>query len=316
MGITAGLAGLPIDSVIAAEPSVKKFKPLKFGILADIHRDCTSDAEERLDAFLKKVEVEKPDFIIDLGDFIHDPNPPKNQDFAKQFKTARCPAYHVIGNHELEKVSKKEIVPFLEMPAPYYSFDLGGYHCVVLDGNNIYSKGKFIDYEAGNYFKFLNDLSYVTDAQCEWLAADLKATKLPVFVFSHQSLLRDTPGISGIPNREYVQMILEKENERVGFNKIVACFNGHHHCDFYRCLNNIHYFGINTASHIWLNNKRVFLQDPLFCFVEINASGRFSLTGKTSQFPQTLEEIPSQSVRYGYQQTFTITDHVLNLLKG
>jgi predicted phosphodiesterase len=330
MGITAGLAGLPVDSMIAATPSIKRFKPIKFGIMADIHYELTPDVDERLDAFLKKVDTEKPDFVICLGDFIHNPNIPQNEAFAKRYKTAICPAYHVMGNHDVDHLSKEESMSFLEMPAPYYSFDIGGYHCVVLDGNNIYSNGKFIDYEKGNYFKFgADDVGYISDEQCNWLATDLKATKLPVFIFSHQSLLHD---LYGIPNRAYIQRILEKENERAGFNKIVACFNGHNHRDYYRCINNIHYFSINSVSYSWhdqklpgryspelqkkysrLDNITIY-KDPLFCFVTISASGHLSLIGKTSQYAvPTLEDIPSECVRFGRQQSAGITDHMIDL---
>ena len=193
-------------------------------------------------------------FLISLGNFAHAIS--GNEGFAKHFASSTSPAYHVLGNHEMDRVDKKDTTAFLGMPSPYYSFDVGGYHCVVLDPNFIYSDDQYLDYEKGNYFNFGSRVSYVNDDQCDWLKDDLQKTNLPVFLFSHQSLLHNN---GGIPNRAYVQRILERENERCGFRKILACFNGHHH---------------NMAMY----------KDSLFCFVTVDLSGRLSLRGVKSEW--------------------------------
>ena len=141
-----GLLGTTAFSADVTKPN--GFQPIKFGIIADIHRDLTPDADERLEAFMKRVDAEKPDFIISLGDFAH--SVPENEVFRDRFAASGIPTYHVLGNHEMDRVSKAEATDFLKMPAPYYSFDVGGYHCVVLDPNFIYSDGKFIDNEKSN----------------------------------------------------------------------------------------------------------------------------------------------------------------------
>jgi hypothetical protein len=314
MAGVAGLTGLGAGQAQTSALSVKgDFRPIKFGVIADIHRDLTPDADERMETFMKRVESEQPDFIISLGDFAHPY--PDNKPFAKRFRQAACPAWHVLGNHDNDSCTKAEAVAFLEMPASYYSFDAGGYHCVALDGNYIYDDNAFIDYEKGNYFRFdSNHVSYISDEQCEWLAADLKSTSLPTLIFSHQSLLHD---LDGIPNRAFVQRLLETANEQAGFNKVIACFNGHHHQDFYRCINGIHYFSINSASYFWhdrsmpgryapeLEKKYGLLphmalyRDALSCFVSIDSHG-LSLRGTMSQWAVPApENIRSESVRFG-----------------
>jgi predicted phosphodiesterase len=302
---TAGMVGLATD-YLQANPSntLKNFQPIKFGIIADIHYGVLSDVEERLERFLKQIETEKPDFVISLGDFA---NPsPKNEKFAKNYKNAKCPTYHILGNHELDTVAKKEAIDFLKMPAAYYSFDVAGYHFVVLDPNYIFSDGKFIDYEKANYFKMSGKCEYINEEQCEWLAADLKATKSPTFLFSHQSFLHNH---FFIRNREKVMKILEQENERAGFTKIIGHFNGHIHDNEFRIINGIHYFSINSASYWWhdqkvrgrypaemqktnilLDNIMIY-KDPLFCFVTINESGHFSLRGQKSQWLIPMSDI-------------------------
>lgn len=326
LGGAAGFLGATALTASGAQlsPSAKTtaFKPIKFGIIADIHRDLTPDVDARLEAFMKQVDVEKPDFIISLGDFAH--AVPENESFRDRFASSNVPSYHVLGNHEMDRVSKNEAADFLKMPAPFYSFDIKGYHCVVLDPNFIYSGGKFLDYEKGNYFKFGGGVSYMSDDHCDWLEADLKKTNLPTFLFSHQSLLHDN---GGIPNRAYIQRILETENERSGFTKIQGCFNGHHHQDYYRRMSDIHYFSLNSVSYYWhgqkipgrypeeltqkfrnLDNMAMY-DDPLFSFVTINQDGGLSLKGRMSKWSVTpAPNEPSKSVRYGREMTPNITD--------
>jgi hypothetical protein len=192
------------------------------------------------------------------------------------------------------------------MPAPYYSFDVTGYHFVVLDPNYIFSDGKFIDYGKGNYFTMSGKSEYINDEQCEWLAADLKTTKFPTFLFSHQSFLHDRHFIR---NRDKVIKMLEQENEHAGFRKIVGLFNGHLHDNEFRVINGIHYFSINSASYWWhvtkvrgrypaeiqkttpMIDNIIIYKNPLFCFVTINESGRFSLHGQKSQWLVPMPDI-------------------------
>ena len=320
VGATGLLTGLSSAALGATERVI--LKPLRFGIISDIHFDLTPDADERLEAFMKKVDEEKPDFLIDLGDFAF--AIPKNEGFVQRFASSKSPSYHVLGNHDMDRVDKKDAAAFFSMPAPYYSFDRNGYHCVVIDPNYIYSGGKFMDYEKGNYFDFGGSISYVSDDQCDWLENDLKKTNLPVFLFSHQSLLHDS---GGIPNRAYVQRILERENERCGCQKVLACFNGHHHQDFYRVINGIHYFSINSAAYQWhdkmpgrypedrvkkypqLDNMSLY-KDALFCFITVEPSGKFSLRGVQSGWAVTPPgHSESKSVRYGRENSPVISNH-------
>lgn len=329
-GVATGLLGTDTSfgqTQTADTRAKRKFKPLKIGIIADIHRDLTPDVDQRLEAFMNKVETEKPDFLMSLGDFAH--ALPENENFAERFAGSKFPAYHVLGNHEMDKVSKKEAVAFLSMPSPFYSFDRGGYHCVVMDANYIYDGGKYIDYEKGNYFKFGGRVSYMSDDHCDWLEADLKKTDLPTMLFSHQSLLHDS---GGIPNRAYIQRLLEKENERAGYDKIFAAFNGHHHQDYYRRINGIHYFSINSVSYLWHGQKipgrypeeltkkyrsldhMALYRDPLFSFVTIEPEGKLLLKGVQSEWAVTPPpNDPSKSVRFGREKTPVISNHSVDL---
>jgi UDP-2,3-diacylglucosamine pyrophosphatase LpxH len=325
----AGMAGMAGTGCKLSDSKIsvsRAFEAVKFGMIADIHFDLTPDADRRLDAFLQKVETEKPDFVVSLGDFVHNSRLPEGKNFAGRFKSVACPAFHVLGNHDVDFVTKKEACAFMEMPAPYYSCDAGGYHCVMLDGNYFYFDNRFVGYEKGNHSQYGD---YISDEQCEWLAADLKATSLPVFIFSHQSLLHDR---GGILNKAYIQRLLEQENERAGFNKVRACFNGHHHRDFYRNMNGIHYFSINSVSYLWHDKKMpgryspelqekyslldnmALYRDPLFCFVTVKPSGSLQLKGTPSEWIAVVPEgVASESVRFGREMIPCILDREIRL---
>jgi hypothetical protein len=319
IGTLIGLSSRPFAAT-ESKPS-RSFRPIQFGIIADIHYDLTPGAAEHLEVFMKKVGEVSPDFIISLGDFAH--AIPENAPFAKRFVSSKCPAYHVLGNHDMDRVNKKDATGFLGMPSPYYSFDIGGYHCVVIDPNNTYADGTFQHYDKGNYFQSGGLHNCIDDEQCGWLENDLRKTDLPVFLFSHQSLLHND---GGIPNRAYVQRILERENERSGFRKILACFNGHHHRDFYRVINGIHYFSINSvgydwhepipgrysdearAKYPWIDHLSLY-KAPLFCFVNIDSSGKLFLRGIQSEWATVPpDDTASASLRFGCERSPCISD--------
>ncbi|MEJ0105122.1 MAG: hypothetical protein WDO19_22350 [Bacteroidota bacterium] len=73
-----------------------------------------------------------------------------------------------------------------------------------------------------------NLISFISDEQIEWFKTDLKATTLPVMVFSHQSLWHYQWGVN---NRLALQKIMEESKD-----KIICCMNGHNHLDFHRLL--------------------------------------------------------------------------------
>ncbi len=305
-GFSLPLISRNIDNI----PSKKKriSKPVKFGIISDIHRDLIPDADSRLEAFMKNVEIEKPDFIISLGDFCF--GIPENQSFVKQFESASCPAYHVLGNHDMDRNTKDEMIGFLNIPSRYYSFDKNGYHFIILDANNLYKDGQYIDYEKANYFVNDSFREYIDDEQIEWLKKDLASTSLPVMIFSHQSLYHYSLGIK---NRLEIQLIMEEENKKAGYRKIIACFNGHNHLDFYREINGIHYFDINSASYYWFEpaspgrypDKSLYkkyphldnialCKDPLYAFIDIDGKGNFSIKGIQSEWVPPVPDFPER----------------------
>lgn len=47
--------------------------------------------------------------------------------------------------------------------------------------------------------------------------------------------------------------MLEEENERAGFKKVVAAFSGHNHSNYTKTIGGIAYIQINSASYVWVD---------------------------------------------------------------
>lgn len=270
-------------------------KPLKFGIITDVHKDLMPDADQRLDTFVGKAIERKVDFIIQLGDFCMAEK--ANKKFLAIWEKFKGPRYHVLGNHDMDRNSKKQMLDFWGMPQTYYSYDIGGYHFIVLDANYIYQDGKYIDYDKANFYIDSSARTFIDEEQFEWFKADLEQTELSTIVFSHQSLWHH---LWGVKNRLSLQIILEIHKE-----KVIGCMNGHNHIDYHRHLNGIDYIDINSASYQWIgddnytSNDRFakesyerykFLpnlagyKDPLFAFATLEPKGTFAIEGVRSQW--------------------------------
>ena len=92
---------------------------------------------------------------------------------------------------------------------------------------------------------------FIAKDQVEWLAADLAATNLNTFIFSHQSLERP----ACIDNQEEVRKVIESARTAEGKAKVAACCNGHWHIDHCRRINGIPYVHINSASYFWMGGE-------------------------------------------------------------
>ncbi len=211
---------------------------IRFGLCADVHKDIMHDADARLKTFISRMNVEKVDFIMQLGDFCRPYD--YNQSFLDIFNKFEGPRYHVLGNHDMDGgFTREQTLTYWGVKDKYYSFDMGGYHFVVLDGNDK-KEGA-----APGYAR------YIGKKQSEWLKSDLPKTGLPSFVFSHQGF----GPAGGIENDKEIRAILEEANAKAGFRKVRACFNGHNHFDGCTVSEGIYYVQINSMSNQWVGGK-------------------------------------------------------------
>ena len=312
-GGAASLLPLPLN---AFEQSKEKKSPLRFGLCADVHKDIMHDADARIRAFVDDASARELDFIIQLGDFCRPYD--YNLEFMSIWNSFPGKKYHVIGNHDMDGgFTREQVVAYWKSPGRHYSFDLKGYHFIVLDGND---EDPSPDRPAG-YAR------YIGREQLQWLEKDLRETQLPCLVFSHQGLDND---LGGIHNATQTRLVLEKANKEAVRQKVLYVFSGHHHQDYSNTINGIHYIQINSMSYQWLGDDfkhiryseeidkshpwikyTVPYRDPLWAVAEISADHTLQLYGKKSSFVgPSPEELGVDLYDYGYPIVPHISDKV------
>jgi UDP-2,3-diacylglucosamine pyrophosphatase LpxH len=278
--LASGCRSIPLFKSATPRPPTKS---LRFGVIADVHFNLHPDAQKRLIPFIEEMNRRKVDFIIQLGDFCHGYSPEtkaKFDDFMNLWNSFRGPKYHVLGNHDVEKCSKKEVMAYWGMPKNFYSYDMAGYHFVILDSNYLKFDDEYRDYEKGNNQKNPEKGAYLSAAELDWLKRDLAATENPTIVFSHCGL----DPRQGVKNAAEARAVLEQANREARFPKVVACFCGHYHKDGHSPIAGIHYVEINSAVYYWLGGKWRWInyKDSLYATVALKP-GLIEIEGKKSQ---------------------------------
>ncbi len=253
---------------------------------SDVHLPTMHDGAQRLTTFLDSMKTAKADFIIELGDFVTPAD--KYASAFALWKDYPGTKYNVMGNHETDAgYSLEQALAYRDMKASYYTFHNNGFTFIVLDGND----KKYPDQPG--YREFIGSV------QAEWLKTELRKTKEPTIIFSHQGL----GSINGIENQKEIRAMLENHNATIKPNKVIACFNGHTHADIAEKINSIWYITINSMSYEWLGEEYEHIRyseevdknfkwikytspykRPLFTIVEISTKGYIKIGGKISEW--------------------------------
>jgi alkaline phosphatase len=188
------------------------------------------------------------DFVIELGDMkdttkdsAAEPTMGFLRDIERLFQSFDGPVYHVLGNHDMDCISKEEFLAATTNAGrangrSYYSFVVKNTRCIVLDANfnldgNPYSRGNF------DWTKAM-----IPQEELEWLEQELAAhSKQPTLIFVHQ-MLDSFSTVSRklcVSNAEKVVEVLER-NEQV-----LAVIQGHHHPGHHSHRAGIHYLTLN-----------------------------------------------------------------------
>lgn len=226
---------------------------MKFGIVSDCHY---ADADtvgsrfyrhslEKLGECVEAMNEQQVDFFAELGDFKDQDSPPAEQktlSYLQAIESVFCkfngPAYHVLGNHDQDSLSKIQFLTNIENAGidpgrSYYSFDSNGVHFVVLDANY---KSDGADYDHGN-FDWTD--ANVPPAEMQWLRRDLAASRGAVIVLVHQLL--DGTGPHYVKNAAEVRQIIEQSG------RVLAVFQGHRHDGGYSRIEGIHYYTLKAV---------------------------------------------------------------------
>lgn len=296
-----------------------------FAAFSDLHLDIMNDGERRLNAFLEEAEKSKVDFIIQLGDFAypddtsrcecapekmpvnlklameHPPDVPKKELLAR-FNGFPKPAYHVLGNHEMDFSTKEDALAMYGMSAPYYSFRCKGWHFLVLDGSHVRDEnGKIADYRYGKYFES-SDLPYLGEEQLAWLEGELSEDTEPAVLFCHQPMNMNSWGFRSLKDAAELKRLLLDARARGKETRL--CMNGHIHRDRLAVEDGIVFYSLNSISNYWAGpdyetlryspgtdrdfpNLRFTLpyQRPVFAVITLNETGMY-VRGRRGRFVQ------------------------------
>ncbi len=143
------------------------------------------------------------------------------------------PTYHVLGNHDMDNLSKKQVLSTITNTGiatsrAYYAFSRGGIRFITLDAC---CKKDGTDYDHNN-FDWKD--TCVPAPQLDFLRSELKTSKEPVNIFVHQRL--DGTAAECIRNAAEVRTILESSG------KVLAAFHGHDHKGGHSQIKGIHYY--------------------------------------------------------------------------
>ena len=288
-GAAAGAAALPgfVTTARAADrkPAVRAVHITDVHILKD--RDAPKGVAAMF-AHMANQKDGKPDLILNTGDAVMAVDGKTTGAKAAEHiavwkeavKAAPAPIHSCLGNHDVwDGNEPTDAIPatkkgfglmteVLGMPAPYYSFDKGGWHFVALNSLD-------------NWPKYAT----LSTAQFDWLKADLAKTKLPTVVLSHIPILSVTSQVYGDSCRKADGNLVPSVWHHADcwaisevFRKnphVKLCLSGHMHtCD------RVEYRGVwyvcgGAASGAWWNGSEYGFP-PCYGKLDLFADGTFS----------------------------------------
>jgi len=244
--LAAGALAAPVAKA-AARPVRKPV--LTIAHITDVHISEADNAPERFQKCLEEIKRRKVDFFLNGGDAVMDvsyDNVQREQVSRLWNVWDKCTAslngyeiFSCIGNHDIwwkapskedEMYGKAYAAKRLKMPAPYYSFSKGGWHFIILDGNN---KGVSLDEE-----------------QYHWLEQDLNKlqTGTPTLLMSHYPILGITPILVGGGHADHKRL---KDLFFKHQDKVKVCLSGHNHLSDNAVYNGIRYCCNGAMSGFW-----------------------------------------------------------------
>ena len=227
--------------------------PFRFGLITDSHyadappkgKRFYRESLPKVREAVERLRAERAAFVAMLGD-MKDMATGESEErtlthlvtIERELQRFGGPTYHVLGNHDMDNLSKPQFMAHIENTGivaghSHYGFSQGGLRFIVLDATydrngRDYDRGKF-DWKDSN----------VPPGQLAWLEEQLRLAADPVIVMVHQRL--DGEGATSIRNRAAVRERLEASG------KVLAVFQGHDHPGFYNLINGIHYYTLRAV---------------------------------------------------------------------
>ena len=225
---------------------------LRFGLVTDVHyaqakdrgANCYRESLAKLREAVARLRADGAEFLAELGDF-KDSSPGETEASTlanliaveREFQRFHGPTYHVLGNHDLDNLTKGEVLAHvtntgIDAGNSFYTFTRGGIRFLVLDEEFTHD-GRPYDHGRFDW----RDI-HVPRPELDWLSAQLAAGTSPVIVLGHQRL--DGDGDVQVVNRAEIRAILEKSR------RVLAVFQGHDHRGAYTRIGGIHYYTLRA----------------------------------------------------------------------
>jgi 3',5'-cyclic-AMP phosphodiesterase len=236
----------------ASQPTGQKKHVLRIAHMTDFHALLYGAATDGMIKAFRQAQslADPPDIILNTGDSVMDSLEVDKSKTEAQWEVynsiikaeAKVPVYHAIGNHDVwgwavsdpavkndPRYGKEMAVEKLSLSNRYYSFDLAGWHFVVLDSTHLPNEVSKHPY-----------IGKIDDEQFQWLTGDISTVSpaVPVCIVSHIPILAaceyfDGPNEDGgnwtvpaawmhIDARRFRSLFLQHPN-------IKLCLSGHTH---------------------------------------------------------------------------------------
>jgi 3',5'-cyclic AMP phosphodiesterase CpdA len=243
---------IPVSRLNSSVDSPPPERACRIAHLTDFHILPQSYIQDQVAKAFRHVQAleDAPDFILNTGDSIMDSLKTSKEDAERQWQAflevvereCKLPIYHAIGNHDVwgwglkEEALKKDplygkgfALQKLGLSSPYYAFDHGGWHFIVLDSihpANAVSKEPYI--------------GLLDEEQFRWLEGEVQSVtaETPIAIASHIPILSACELFDGenersgnwvvpaawvhLDARRFRQLFLEHPNIRL-------CLSGHSH---------------------------------------------------------------------------------------
>ena len=267
---TLCLAGFGAGRLLAADSNASPL--LRVGLMTDLHyadKPPTKtrfyrEALAKLDEAVEVMNREKPNLVVELGDFIDQADSVEKeiewlQTMESHFAKLSMPRHYVLGNHCVGTLTKQEFAANTKASGGHESFEAGGVTFLILDAcfrsdGTPYSRKNF-DWKDAN----------LPASQLSWLESELNKASGPVIVLAHQRL--DADKAHAVQNAPAARALLEKSG------KVLAVFQGHSHKNDYQQLAGIHY----TTLVAMVEGSGV--ENSGYSMLEVLADGSLRLQG-------------------------------------
>lgn len=263
-------------------------RSLKFAVFSDLHHGLAPDAMSRLQAFCEAVRKRKDvQFVMQLGDFNY--SLPDSAECVKLFNDLPHPRILVLGNHDMDKCDKDAAMRYWGMKSRYGAEDHGDYRFVYLDLNHFKKAGKLFDYANGNYFTDNATHNWADPEQLEWLDRELRTSKKPVILLSHQPLGFAEPGKPLPPEQAEILDVISRAKASNPAGAVAVSMFGHLHVDRLEHVDGVPYYCVNSASYFWAEGMYPYTK-PLFAFMELTGDGHLKVEGVQGAFVKPTPE--------------------------